>query len=185
MASYLLVEIARAIKSHDANASIWVVESERVDHWYLEIKIQLKDELSHSVWEVDAWDPRIIDISTRPDGSIKNRASLKYGYSAKRIWRIEADNISFKKSKLTHPHFFETIKKPIAGVPSRASTPERMILDKHKHLHSDFTLEDAYEKKKRDPQGQIHSLQRVSFWQRSPEQPHSTEEKSYSSQKRF
>lgn len=162
LADFLLVEIAREIDKQGACARIRIVESLKYDHVYLEIKIQLNDERTSSYWEVDAWDPRIIDISTRPNGSIKNHESLTYGYSTDTLHSTYSDEINYQ-NKCT---FFSQIPKPQRGRPLKEATPEREMLDKHDGLYDDFTLEDAIETGSFDPSGRIHYLQKVSNWQR-------------------
>ncbi|VEG91118.1 hypothetical protein [Legionella spiritensis] len=171
LAQYLIVEIAEAINQSGARARISIVSSEREDHVYLEIKIKLRNERSDSRWEVDAWDPRIIDISTRPDGSIKNRKSLHYGYAVEICDMVFTDQIKFdRKRKRQREEISLAIKKPLPGKPDREATPEQDILNKHSpYLYPDLTLENAYKKKRLNTSGQLHYLQHASFWQKSHE----------------
>ncbi|WP_392538210.1 hypothetical protein [Legionella sp. 227] len=161
LADYLLVEIGKEIDRLGANARIRVVRSVKWDHVYLEIKIQLKDENDYSFWEVDAWDPRIIDISTRPDGSIKNHESLLYGYSTDTQNSVYTHEINYKK-KYT---FFNTLPQPIPGGPLGNATPEREMVSKHALLYDDYTLEESMEAEMFDSSGEVHYLQQVSGWQ--------------------
>ncbi|WP_165482732.1 hypothetical protein [Legionella gresilensis] len=161
LADYLLVEIGKRIDWYNATARLRVVSSKEVDHVYIEVLIQLANEIEVSRWEVDAWDPRIIDISFRPDGSIKNSESLDYGYAAFIKNSIYSDEINYQKRYT----FFQNPPKPIPGPPDLNATPEREILDKHSELYRDYTLEEAIKEGKIDPEGNIHYLQKASTWQ--------------------
>lgn len=163
LADFLLVEIGKEIERHNAFARISIVSSTKVDHVYLEIKIKLQDESDYSIWEVDAWDPRVIDISTRPNGTIKNHESLEYGYSANTENSVYTDQIDYKRRHT----FFNSIPRPREGHPFRAATPERDMLDKHKHhLYEDYTIEDSRaEGKIPSSSSELGYLQQVSGWQ--------------------
>lgn len=161
LADYLLVEIGKEIDRLDANARIRIVGSVKYDHVYLEIKIRLKDEKDYSLWEVDAWDPRIIDISTRPDGSIKNHESLVYGYSADTKNSVYTNEINYKR-KYT---FFKTMPQPIPGAPMGNATPEREVVSKNAQVYDDYTLEESMDAELFDSSGGVHYLQQVSGWQ--------------------
>ncbi|MGL5741388.1 MAG: hypothetical protein ACRCXC_01980 [Legionella sp.] len=175
LADYLIVEIGRAIHEVDAKAELRVVESQSKDHVYLEILIQFQNERERSRWEVDAWDPRILDISLRPDGSIKNSEQLDYGYRVIERAKLNTEDMDAqKKLENKHLQFLSAIRKPVAGPPSAPGTPKREALDKHKLLYSDHSLKEAYAAKKLDPEGNLHYLQRVSFWQQA--QPDDSEE---------
>ncbi|WP_131782095.1 hypothetical protein [Legionella gresilensis] len=160
LADYLLVEIGKRIEAYNATARLRVVKSKEVDHVYIEVLIQLENEIEFSRWEVDAWDPRIIDISTRPDGSIKNSEYLNYGYEVSVKNSIYTDEINYNR-KYT---FFHT-PKPIPGPPNQDATPEREILTKHPGLYRDYTLQKAIAAGKLDEDGKIHYLQKASDWQ--------------------
>ncbi len=162
LADFLLVEIARDINAMSAVARIQMVFSARYDHTYLEVKIHLEGERSSSLWEVDAWDPRIIDISERPDGTIKNHEALDYGYSAGIEHTVSTDQINYHRRY----HFFGVIPKPIPGRATRGATPDREMLEQHLWLYDDYTIEEAVAEGKIDPSGSLGYLQRVSSWQR-------------------
>jgi hypothetical protein len=135
----------------------------KVDHVYLEIKIKLQGENDYSFWEVDAWDPRIIDISTRPNGSIKNHESLDYGYSTETSNSVYTDEINYRRR---YKFFNTTIPTPKEGPPFREATPEREMLDKHDHLYRDYTIDDSINKGKIPSSGdKLSYLQQVSSWQ--------------------
>ncbi|KTD00219.1 hypothetical protein [Fluoribacter gormanii] len=162
LADYLLVEVGKEITRKGAKARIRIVSSLKCDHVYLEIMIRLKGEKDYSIWEVDAWDPRIIDISTRPDGSIKNHESLIYGYSANTQNSVYTDQINYNRRYT----FFNAIPKPLPGSPPAGSaTPEREILEKHAKMYDDYTLEESMEAGMFDTSGDVHYLQQVSSWQ--------------------
>jgi hypothetical protein len=166
LARYLLVEIARAIKAEDAQASLRIVSSQSYDHVYLSIKIKLENELTHSEWEVDAWDPRIIDISPRPDGSIKNKESLDYGYTVEFLNSVHTKDVVENQYPPQYKQLISLIKKPIEGPPLGNATPVRKMLEMNDDLYSNFTLDDAYESKRIPKTGALEYLQQVSFWQK-------------------
>ncbi|KTD36324.1 hypothetical protein Lnau_1308 [Legionella nautarum] len=161
LADFLLVEIGKEIEQHGALARIRIVNSIKIDHVYLEIKIKLQDECDYSLWEVDAWDPRIIDISTRPNGSIKNHESLDYGYSVNTENSVYSDEIDYQRKH----RFFGSIPTPREGRPLRAATPERDMLDKHDHLYRDYTIEDSRDEGKIPSFNKLNYLQKASSWQ--------------------
>jgi hypothetical protein len=163
LADFLLIEIGREIERHNAVARIRIVTSMRFDHVYMEIRIQLEDENDYSLWEVDAWDPRIMDISTRPNGSIKNYESLDYGYSTKTKNSVYTDEINYRRR---YNNFFSAIPTPKEGGSLREATPEREMLDKHSHLYMDYTIEDSMDEGKIPSSGdELGYLQQVSSWQ--------------------
>lgn len=162
LADFLLVEIGREIDSHNALARIRIVSSVAVDHVYLEIKIKLQGEYDYSLWEVDAWDPRVIDISTRPNGSIKNHEFLDYGYSTDTSNTVYTDQISYRRRY----NFFNTIPTPKEGRPLRDATPEREMFDKHDFLYRDCSIEHSMDEGKLPPSdSELGYLQKVSRWQ--------------------
>ncbi len=162
LADFLLVEIGKEIERQNALARIRIVSSMKFDHVYLEIKIKLLGEIDYSLWEVDAWDPRIIDISTRPNGSIKNYESLDYGYSTETSNSVYTDEINYSNRY----KFFNTIPTPNKGCPLREATPEREMLDKHDHLYMDYTIEDSISEGKIPSSGdRLSYLQQASGWQ--------------------
>lgn len=161
LAEYLLVEIAREISRSQAIANVLLVRSLSVDHTYLRIRIYLAGEKDFSEWEVDAWDPRIIDITSRPDGTIKNEESLVYGTKCKVLQAMYSDEINHRKE----PYRFDFIPKPKPGASRREPTPEREMLVKNSNLYSDYNMADAIENGKIDSSGSIHYLQKSSNWQ--------------------
>lgn len=162
LADFLLVEIGKEIERHNALARIRIVSSVAIDHVYLEIRIKLKGEQDYSLWEVDAWDPRVIDISTRPDGSIKNHKSLEYGYSTNTNNSVYTDEINYSHSYT----FFNSIPIPREGRPHRDATPEREMLDKHDQLYMDYTVEDSISQGKiLSSDNDLGYLQKASNWQ--------------------
>ncbi len=164
LADVLLLKIAKEIDKRDAFAKISIMSSKTFDHVYLEIKIRLKHENNFSLWEIDAWDPRIIDISTRSDGSIKNSEALNYGYKARRLNLIYTDEINYKQT-----YTFFHIPKPQKGCPSRDATPEREVLNKHKRkLYNDYSIEDSIKEGKiPSEESELRYLQKASKWQKN------------------
>lgn len=163
LADFLLVEIGKEIERRNALARICIVSSMKVDHVYLEIRIKLQGENDYSLWEVDAWDPRVIDISTRPDGSIKNYESLDYGYSTKTKNSVFTDKIDYSQRYT----FFHSIPKPREGPPVKEATPDRDMLKKHSpFLFEDYMIGDSInEEKIPSSDGDLQYLQKVSKWQ--------------------
>lgn len=162
LADFLLIETGKEIERHNALARIRIVRSMQIDHVYLEIKIKLQGENDYSLWEVDAWDPRVIDISARPDGSIKNHEFLDYGYSAKVDNSVYTDEINYRHRYT----FFDTIPIPKEGPPLREATPEGEMIDKHANLYMDYTIDDSINKGKIPSSGKnLGYLQKVSSWQ--------------------
>ena len=160
IAEYLSVEIIQKLKDN-VNARLRIVSSTEVDHVYLHIIVWLKDEKEPSLWEVDAWDPRIIDASVRPDGTIKNEEALDYGCHPKFLSSISTNKFT---SQINTNYLF-SIPRPIEGKPLVNATPEREITQKHEGIHDDYTLEEAVRNQKIDGQGKIHYLQQRSSWQ--------------------
>ncbi|QRN04204.1 hypothetical protein GH742_10140 [Legionella sp. MW5194] len=119
-------------------ADITVVKSSLIDHGYLQVSLQLQDEKTPSIWEMDAWDPRIIDISPRPDGSIKNREMLDYGYPAVVHESVSSDALDYRIQFL-----FTDTPKPEEGQAEGRCTPISEMLSKHAALYSDHTLDKA------------------------------------------
>ncbi len=160
MAYYLLVEIAKRIDSRGGGANLHLVRCKKVDHNYVEVDISLKAEKSVSTWQVDAWDPRIIDISTAPRGVIRNFKHIKYGCRENRINSIVSGEINFKKT-----YSFFNVRKPVSGKP-RSPTPERQILQKNKHLYSNYSLCKAERQGFFDRSGKVGPVQRALCWQK-------------------
>lgn len=159
MAEYLSVRIIKKLKAVDARVRI--VSSRKTDHVYLQIKIWLKGERATSTWEVDAWDPRIIDVSMRPDGTIKNSESLTYGCHPEVLYSTSINEFfKSKKNIYTIP-----VTKPVPGIPVKDATPERDIPIKHKHIYSNYLLADAYRDGKLSEQDELGYLQQKSSWQ--------------------
>ncbi|BCA96229.1 hypothetical protein TUM19329_25900 [Legionella antarctica] len=104
----------------------------------------------------------LIDISTRPDGSIKNYESLCYGYSTETKNSVYTDEINYKNRY----GLFKRIPAPREGRPLRGANPEKEMLDKHDHLYEDYTIEASIDKGKiTSSDGTLHYLQQVSSWQ--------------------
>lgn len=161
LAEYLSVEILNLLRVHDADARIRIVSSTETDHVFLHVKIQLEGEKEASLWEIDAWDPRIIDASMRPDGTIKNRDILRYGTSV----HLE-HAVSTRESRSSKKRFsLFAFPKPMEGKPLKAATPERDILRKHEDIYIDHSLEDAYACGELNADGQLTYPQQVSSWQ--------------------
>jgi hypothetical protein len=169
LADYLGVEIGKILREKEVKVQIKIVSSLRVDHVYTEIKIYLRDEKYHSRWEVDAWDPRVIDISKRKDGSVKNIEHLKYGYHVKTKSSFNSTDLKVKGS---YPFF--KLKKPQVGPPERSPTPERKILSKHPNIYTDHTIEHSRKRKKLCDSSDLGYQQKASKWQRSMPIPFSS-----------
>jgi len=166
LARFLLIEVARRVRLAGGNVKLRVVASKEYDHGYLKISTHLLNENKRSTWEVDAWDPRIIDRSKRPDGSIKNYTYLRYGAGTKTLESIRSENIDFTAID----EGILPITIPVKGAPKRSPTPERAMIKKHRWLYSDMTVETAEKKGEFDRSGKIRYCQKVSTWQRSERQ---------------
>jgi hypothetical protein len=161
LADFLCAEVLQSLQVAGAEAQAGIVCSRECDHVFVHVKIYLKNEAEFSVWEIDAWDPRIIDISMRPDGSIKNEEVLNYGSTPALYYSLTTRELEGSRNK----NCFFKISKPQEGIPLREATPEREITKKHKKIYEDYTLAEAYESGKLDEDGKIHYLQQVSSWQ--------------------
>lgn len=102
VAEYLLVELCRELHNRRISALLKIIDSQKYDHIFLEVVIHLENENAPSYWEVDAWARRIIDVSTRPDGSIKNENELKYGFSGT-VFKLHTLDFVESEKKLTFP----------------------------------------------------------------------------------
>jgi hypothetical protein len=166
LAEYLLVEIARELKKQDVHAVLEIVASKKIDHLYLEIKITLREENSCSRWEVDAWDPRIIDISSRPDGSIKNEELLDYGFDIQSINYLDTSEFSEQpEDDSVNALYLLSMRKPLPGRPERCATPEREMLEAHPNLYKNYEIVKAQQYKLLPKIGFLRSPQKASTWQ--------------------
>ncbi|QRN04202.1 hypothetical protein GH742_10130 [Legionella sp. MW5194] len=166
LAQHLMVELAWRIDKAGGVAKISLVKSIKADHVYLEVRIYLAKERTMSMWEVDAWDPRIIDISKRPDGTVKNLEALAYGYKVKLCHSLFSDVVDYKKQ-----FTFTDIPPAKEGPPEGSCTPKHQVLEKHDHIYSDYSLEEAKVDKKVPLPGNLHYLQQMSLWQKAPSAP--------------
>ncbi|HEX2548979.1 MAG TPA: hypothetical protein VHM20_04065 [Gammaproteobacteria bacterium] len=161
---YLAAEILNHLKSLGVDAEVTAVKSKTYDHQYVQVVIKLENEKT-STWEVDAWHPRIIDRSVRPDGSIKNSEALLYG--------TETQLIIFALSSIydiTPPRsaFFEKVRPAIPGIPRDATPPHEV--EKKNHLYPDYSIEQAHYYRELDnfhhPYTELGYLRKVSSWQK-------------------
>lgn len=168
LAEHLSVEIITRLKEKQADAGIFLVVSRKVDHAYLHINLSLKDEKYPSLWEVDAWDPRIIDRSYRPNGTIKNQEILRYGTDVRVQRMICASDPLIR----FHDTFTHLIEKPIPGqLPNQ--TPRREVLRKYRHLlYADYSLERSYANGTLNAAGKIDYSQGRSIWQSTANSQH-------------
>ncbi|KTC78402.1 hypothetical protein [Legionella brunensis] len=161
LAEYLCVELLSVLKQHKANARLRIVSSRESDHVYLHVRVLLKGECDASLWEVDAWDPRILDITQRPNGTIKNKEFLNYGDKPELKYAIGTDEVPHKISKYS----FFSLPKPVVGEPKGDATPVWQFTEKHDFMYDDYTLEEAYKSGKLNPQGDVLYMQQISSWQ--------------------
>jgi hypothetical protein len=164
---YFLVELIKKFNAMSVDAKISIVNSKKMDHSYLRINILLDNEKEESRWEIDAWDPRIIDVTKRPDGSIKNAEILKYGKepnirytaSAKEFKLLREDKIRLN-FRLPSP---DSEDEPH---PRPSKTPEREVLDKYRAcgLHKDYSIRKAINDAL-IPQERLRYAQKRSLWQ--------------------
>src|SRR3990167_634914 len=165
LAEYLGATILAMLKKAHAEATINIVSSKVYDHSYVQIDIQLKNETVESRWEVDAWDPRLIDITTNlNDLTFKNVLVLieMYGIEIDTYYSMTTEDYERKKYSHLLPVFF----KPQAGPPSEDETDEdEMLVKNEEFLYSDRTLARAYRCGLLHPHGKIQALQKPSDWQ--------------------
>lgn len=159
-AEHLGVEIIMRLQEKQADAQIRLVAAQEADHVYLHISLPLKDEKYQSLWEIDAWDPRIIDRSLRPNHTIKNEESLVYGANVaiKETFYASDPLIRF------HNTFSHLIEKPIPGQQPN-HTPKEDMPQKYELLFGDYPLEHSYKKRLLNQAGKIDYLQAKSIWQ--------------------
>jgi hypothetical protein len=162
---YLNYEINKKLTELKVQASIWSVGSNIKDHGYLHIEIWLENEIKPSLWEVDAWDPRIIDVSMRPNKSIKNQEISKYGKIPEILKKISTDK--FKPEPYTD-RFFKEFTPPKPGKPKKRSrTPEKEILTKHRKIYKDYTIEKSQKNGFLPPsKDELGYMQKASSWQK-------------------
>lgn len=165
-AQHLMVELGSRIEEAGGVAKISLVESMKCDHTYLEIRIYLDKEKTLSMWEIDAWDPRIIDISKRPNGTVKNSAALAYGYRVQLRSSFFSDKVDYNKTFI-----FTDIPPAKEGPPEGSCTPQHQVLDKHADIYSDYSMEKAIIDEKIPPKGKLLYLQQPSLWQKAPVEP--------------
>ncbi|MBV9576412.1 MAG: hypothetical protein JO149_07285, partial [Gammaproteobacteria bacterium] len=168
-AIYLCQELRNKFSELDVKALIMKAGSKTWDHAYLRIKIKLKNETMFSMWEIDAWDPRIIDVTKAPDGTIKNEEFLTYGKKPE----IESIMNTMENDENAIPGLRPNFDVPEPGEPEDGSaTPERKMIAKNTWLYSDCTLQKAYERELLPKNGKMTVCQKVSAWQKEQtEQP--------------
>ncbi|KTC94153.1 hypothetical protein [Legionella erythra] len=162
-AQHLMVELGARIQEAGGVAKISLVKSMKYDHVYLEVRIYLAKERTLSMWEIDAWDPRIIDISKRPNGTVKNKEALAYGYLVKLYNSFFSDEVDYKKK-----FAFATVPPAQEGPAEGSCTPKHEVLEKHTDIYRDYSLEKAMIDEKIPPQGKLQYLQQPSLWQKAP-----------------
>lgn len=164
LANYLAFKLIKRLQLQKIDAEVKITSSATYDHVYVCVRILLKREAFPSIWEIDAWDPRIVDRSKRPDGSIKNEEALKYG--AQFRTKYETSTQLFKRKRYRSDEFLD-LKPPVEGE-DEDRTPTRDIFTKHPKLYSDLTIERAHETKQLGVNGKINYLQKRSSWQKKP-----------------
>lgn len=159
MASYLVGQLLLALKDKRVEATLRIIYSVTHDHAYAHILIRLAGEKKASLWEIDSWHPRLIDISRQPDGRIKNEDKLTYGTCPRVIYETQ--------TQAYHPYRdTPTLFKAKPGYSKRSVTPEKNMLRKHAWLYSNHTLDKAYANDELDSLGEICEPQHASFWQK-------------------
>lgn len=162
IADYLAVEIGKKINENDAEATIKIVSSNEEDHFYNRIEIHLLNERFVSTWEVDGWDPRVIDVSKNVNGEVKNKEFLTYGHEVETVNSFKTEKCSKQESSKNFKH-----KKPIEGPPERSPTPEREMLNKHPYLYNDYTIKKSTQMGKLCKSTMLGFLQKSSIWQKN------------------
>lgn len=168
LADYLCVEILEKLNAYKINPAIRIVKSKIFDHEFLHIETILQDEIYPSLWEVDAWDPRIIDISMRPNNTIKNQEVLEaYGTNLFLTHTVTLETHNENKRKRDNGFFANCIKKPKKSPPVLNEEDYLQIFEECdvNPLYKDYSLDNAYRNKELDPDGEIHYLQKKSSWQ--------------------
>lgn len=161
-AYYLAVELTRRLTQAGTQAVIFLVASKTVDHVFNRVEIKLQGELKPSLWEVDAWDPRIIDITQRPNKTRKNAEFLKYGEEV----NIKRFFSTADFQEITPAQAIPAIKPPEKGRALRSPTPEPDMLAKHDWLYSDQTVKAAYKAHSLCTPAKMHYMQKISLWQK-------------------
>jgi hypothetical protein len=163
-AVYLFVELIKTFRDSSIDANVSRVSAEEKDHSYLRIEISLENE-HISTWEIDAWNPRIIDASRRNDGSIKNAKKLYYGTDPLVEYTLSSKNFREPDWEKIELNFRLPKKDGPERFFSRSKTPEADLFKKHEYLYSDYSIDDAY--KNRDlPKKRLRYPQRASPWQK-------------------
>lgn len=160
IAEYLAVEISTQLQKMEVEAKVGIFYIKDYDHTFNRVRLTLLDEKYPSTWEIDAWDPRVIDISTELNGTIKNFHYLEYGYSAD-VKNVLDTKYFSKKRKYS---FFD-LKRPKEGRPERSPTPEREMREED-GLYPDCTIEEAFKTKKLCSHERLCDLQQYSEWQK-------------------
>ena len=164
-AEHLLVEILKRLLKSGADATLRYAGSSQCDHAYLRIKIVLSKERMESEWEVDAWNPRIIDVSIRPNKQTSKNSDqnvLFYGTNPHIFHEIVTDNLD------NVPEFSFDFPKPQMDIEFTEAQDSIMVPEKLPYIHSDYTLFKSYKNQTLDENGKIHYLQATSSWQVEP-----------------
>lgn len=155
---YLIAKEMNKIGVNPDSIAFVYLKAAGFDHCFLNICVRLDGETSGSVWEVDAWDPRIIDKSLITEEIMNNSRNLMYGVNP--IYRSEIlklSDINFDKID---------IKIEKARPNCRADTrPAAVIIDNEQKIYNDLTIERAL-KIGNLPAEELSPLQKCSIWQK-------------------
>lgn len=181
LAYYLSIKIADKINKAGAVAKMQVVGSKSKDHSFVRIQIKLLNEKYFSLWEADAWDPRIMDISESKDGKVNNIKHLSYGYLVTVDSQFKTNKIfsgAGKKHFIEQEKIFKplvNLEKPKKGRPERSPTPTKDMLQKHDYLYHNYTIEKALKKQKLCISPHLYFFQQARDWQKHPQSNHNSD----------
>lgn len=167
---FLLVKLAKILSDYTSFTRFRLVSSVDCDHAFIHVRIELAGELC-SLWEIDAWDPRVIDISLKQNKEIKNKAAIDYGHDPKILYSFLIDELEDgleeKKEHLQNPYRL-FVSKPTPGNAKYLESKKRKNIEHSDVFYENYTLETAYKKRKLNKEGKVDTLQAVSSWQLKP-----------------
>lgn len=170
LTDYLVSEIANELNKLGTSASLSTVQSQIADHVFLQVSIHLEDEEISSRWEIDAWDPRVLDISIHPtNGAIKNDEHL-YTYGMHPIHFHSVNSTALKeteKESAARILCLLSLEKPVPGQLNVKNTVRKRVIKSLPGMHPDHPIENARQKQMLPYYGTIQSVQKASIWQKN------------------
>jgi hypothetical protein len=162
-------ELTIALKEYDV--TIMLVNGEDgMDHAYLNLEVLLEGETVKSRWHADAWNPAFYDMSTRPDGTIRNKDRLIYGIPevTETFSTMDKDKNADPKIKRKLRMFGIVPAKPGKPAPGENPTPYKEMLKKHEDwLYPTYTTKRAMENGYLSSTEELALSQTASPWQKS------------------